>query len=595
MNWKVNTVSEEIDPRGKSINEIMRWYYEDSFIVNRRYQRKLVWTLEEKRLFIDSIITKYPTPSIILSAYEAEGSEGTTKTMYEIIDGLQRLNAIVSFVSNEFGVIVEGTEYFYDMQFTPTALTKRIRGELHQREPIFDFNVCQDFSGFEMPIILTTQKGDRDKKIEQIFSRINSAGRKLSAHDLRQASSVGEFPDLVRRNAADSRGDHTFYDEVNLCDMPKISLRSEGLDYGINPGDTFWIRHDIIPFNNFRQSKDEEVIASILAILLMGDDFKVKFESLNSLYKPGTRNFEAVTKKIEELGKENIEKCAKFVFSEIDSIFNSVNSTFSRYLYVDKKSKAKDIGFIALFCVLYRLNCESYCISDYGLVAQSLRKHADSTFKILSADSSHAKRVQIMNLLYKLLKDVMELRLPRQRNEDDVLLERLLSLSVIESQMCEFKIGITFFENGKVNSREFKKICQTLVAMSNTKCKYQEEGYVIVGIANNLNSCRNWEKVYGEPAMRYGNHYVVGITKEATTYFREPDEYARHVGDLIKKESITESLKTYILSNMRVAEFHGKLLLLLPSMEQDEPCYYEGEFYIREDSKTILVGEKSMG
>ena len=82
MYWSDKIVSEELDPRGKTINEIMRWYYDDSLIVNRRYQRKLVWTLEEKQLFIDSIINKYPTPSIILSVYENKNESDNTKIYY---------------------------------------------------------------------------------------------------------------------------------------------------------------------------------------------------------------------------------------------------------------------------------------------------------------------------------------------------------------------------------------------------------------------------------------------------------------------------------------------------------------------------------
>lgn len=34
---------------GVYISEIYRWYTEHALIVNRRYQRKLVWTLDEKR------------------------------------------------------------------------------------------------------------------------------------------------------------------------------------------------------------------------------------------------------------------------------------------------------------------------------------------------------------------------------------------------------------------------------------------------------------------------------------------------------------------------------------------------------------------
>ena len=137
MDWRESVVSEELDPRGKSINEIMRWYYTDSLIVNRKYQRKLVWTLKEKQLFIDSIINKYPTPSIILSAYEGEDESRKVKVFYEIIDGLQRLNAIVSFVNNDYGIDWNGEECYYDTQYTPTALTRRNNNELHQHAKKF--------------------------------------------------------------------------------------------------------------------------------------------------------------------------------------------------------------------------------------------------------------------------------------------------------------------------------------------------------------------------------------------------------------------------------------------------------------------------
>lgn len=38
-----------ITPRGVSIMELYRWYRENKLLVNRRYQRKLVWTLYEKK------------------------------------------------------------------------------------------------------------------------------------------------------------------------------------------------------------------------------------------------------------------------------------------------------------------------------------------------------------------------------------------------------------------------------------------------------------------------------------------------------------------------------------------------------------------
>ena len=67
--------------------------YVKKFLVNRRYQRKLIWTIEEKSAFINSIMNGYPVPLILLAEVNYDNS-----SVYEIIDGMQRLNAIVSFI-----------------------------------------------------------------------------------------------------------------------------------------------------------------------------------------------------------------------------------------------------------------------------------------------------------------------------------------------------------------------------------------------------------------------------------------------------------------------------------------------------------------
>ncbi len=51
-----------ITPRGSSIQEAYTWYRDGKLLVNRRYQRKLVWTVDEKQKLIDSILLGYPLP-----------------------------------------------------------------------------------------------------------------------------------------------------------------------------------------------------------------------------------------------------------------------------------------------------------------------------------------------------------------------------------------------------------------------------------------------------------------------------------------------------------------------------------------------------
>lgn len=90
---------QELVVRGEQVERIFINYIDEKYIVNRRYQRKLIWTIEEKQNFIDSIINEFPVP-IILLAEPAGRRDGSL----EIIDGMQRMNAITSFISNDFPV-----------------------------------------------------------------------------------------------------------------------------------------------------------------------------------------------------------------------------------------------------------------------------------------------------------------------------------------------------------------------------------------------------------------------------------------------------------------------------------------------------------
>ena len=86
-----------IAPRDMSIQEAYRHYRDGQLMVNRRYQRKLVWTTGEKTMLIESILKGYPIPLILLAKHSSpQGPE-----MYEIIDGMQRFNAIFAFIETD--------------------------------------------------------------------------------------------------------------------------------------------------------------------------------------------------------------------------------------------------------------------------------------------------------------------------------------------------------------------------------------------------------------------------------------------------------------------------------------------------------------
>lgn len=58
------TVGNKLSVNGQHVLELYRNYKEGIIHVNRRYQRRLVWTLDDKRDFIDTILRRYPIPFI---------------------------------------------------------------------------------------------------------------------------------------------------------------------------------------------------------------------------------------------------------------------------------------------------------------------------------------------------------------------------------------------------------------------------------------------------------------------------------------------------------------------------------------------------
>ncbi|HCR1837819.1 TPA: DUF262 domain-containing protein, partial [Enterobacter kobei] len=175
----------------KSVQNLFSMYKNGDFIVNRRYQRKLVWLMEEKEKFINSLLHNYPIPMVLTSRFIDTENNG-----YEILDGLQRLNAITSFIENEFSV----SGKFFDLSSTAQTLELLKNGLVEQKNPTLSIEECSNILNYPVPISVTQYKDS--EFIDETFRRINTGGRKLSKHDIRQAGALGEFPILVSNIAS---------------------------------------------------------------------------------------------------------------------------------------------------------------------------------------------------------------------------------------------------------------------------------------------------------------------------------------------------------------------------------------------------------
>ena len=328
----------KISSKSDSIQIVYSNYLENKYIVNRRYQRKLVWTQDEKVAFIDSVYKQYSVPLFLL----AEREDG----FYEIIDGMQRLNAVVSFIENEFGINYDNQICYFDLDALASSKERKDLAIVKQREPKLPRQACIEIANYQMPF---TYINADESDVEEIFRRINSFGRQLSSQEIRQAGALGAFPDLVRKFSSMIRGDVTENDLINLVNMKEISLSNFYLGYGIDLNKVFWTSEKIIPVKNMRNSRDEELIALILTYIIMGKDVPPTAKYLNQLYKhdlekESTIEAQRMESRINEIGVKQIEKRFKLTFSILMDILlysrRISNNDFRTLIFSDNESES---------------------------------------------------------------------------------------------------------------------------------------------------------------------------------------------------------------------------------------------------------------
>lgn len=176
----------ELSVQGESLQRLYSQYTQGRYLVNRRYQRKLVWAVEEKAKLIDSVIQRLPIPLILLAETHEDGL-----SRFEVIDGLQRLNAIFSFIQNEYSV----SGKYFDLETLADTKYLKDQGGLTQKTPALSRAACLDIANYLLPV--SVYRSATESSVDEVFRRINSSGRYLSLQEIRQAGATVEIAHLV--------------------------------------------------------------------------------------------------------------------------------------------------------------------------------------------------------------------------------------------------------------------------------------------------------------------------------------------------------------------------------------------------------------
>ncbi len=264
----------------KPNTQALSWFYGEerkgSLVLDPKYQRNPIWSIGQKCFLIDSLISGSPIPQVFINI-RSKGTGASRKTEYEVVDGQQRLRAILEFMNDEYQLI-KMTERSYPVSGFYKAHIGRKYSELPAdvQDTIWNYSLAvQELRGWS------------DQDIRALFRRLNYVVEKLNKQELRHSQYFGEFVEAVEKLAADKFWDEVDFftrrDSQRMKDVEFVSelfvILIDGIQDQQKSLDKFYADYDVV-FPNRAQyvAKFEQTLASLrtLGPLLSNSRFKKK-------------------------------------------------------------------------------------------------------------------------------------------------------------------------------------------------------------------------------------------------------------------------------------------------------------------------------
>jgi hypothetical protein len=580
-----------IAPRGTSVQEAYRWFRDGQLLVNRRYQRKLVWTLEEKQDLIDSILRGYPIPLILLAEMTTE-----TGTRYEIIDGMQRLDAVFSFIETRF--TVEG-KYFDLREFSRARLAAEqgLFERVGPDEQTIDPRSCADILDYQLAVTVFPPGSESD--INDVFGRINSSGRQLSNQEKRQAGVLTSFAELVRRLAAEFRGDVSS-DVLDLSQMPAISIESRmsSQGYGIQAEQTLWCRHGILSSKQLRESDDEDLIADIAASVLLEKPIARSKELLDDMYDPSKAASQDVETALAAYGSDKLRDELKGVFSIIDVTLQRADdspASLRRVVTDGARSSSIKTPFYTIFMAMFELVVrEQKSPGSPSSVLGALRGVA-SKLTVGRHYATEDERRRNIDLTKGLIQSHFVAKEPPDLGHGPGLaldFANSLRRSRIESSRYEMKQGVLRLDDQRTRDEAvIERLAETICGIANLGST--SRGYVYVGVADKKADAERISALDQMTPIELAGNWIVGIDREAAQQGLSLDKYVQWIVQKLQDTELSDPLKTDVLGKLDPVEYNGLTVLRIEVPMQQGVSYVGNRCFTRAGSSTVeAVGKE---
>jgi Protein of unknown function DUF262 len=327
-----------------AVGQLMHKIIEDEIDLKRveEYQRNsTAWSVKQKSLLIESLLMRIPLP-----IFYFDGSESPWK----IIDGLHRLTTIFSFLNGESFKLTE-LEYLKDLN----GLTFFDLPFKYQR-------VIEQFL-IEAYII---NPGTPNKVKFNIFHRINTLGKSLTAQEIRNANYRGEPVEFLNKLASSE-----IFLKATQGNFPTKKL------------------------------KDKEVVLRFIAFFKFFDYYKSPLESflnqsMESMYKFNYND------------REHLMRVFESSMNVCSSIFEE-NAFYSLNINGERHSSKINVALFEIWAVNLA-KCDNYILEmlvankqkvkeEFIMLLQNSEFHKSISYSTSSKKAIHTRFTAIQNLI----------------------------------------------------------------------------------------------------------------------------------------------------------------------------------------------------
>jgi hypothetical protein len=372
-----------------------------------------------------------------------------------------------------------------------------------------------------------------------------------------------------------------------LNEMKKISITNKELEYGIDVDEVFWIRQGVLTKEQVRESRDEEVIADVLAFMILDDKPPSRSEVLDEFFgyseaEDTQQRYEQIELAVQKHTMEVVTSDFQRVLDQLKVTLNRCGKTLGQLLFGEQPPRAPRY-FQVVFLALHKL----IVVQNQEVVDQDqLVKLMDGSGKQITVPEGGRwgadDRANAVNAAAGVYADAFgpSKGYDPARVRWITQMENILTQSYTEQGAYDFKQGFLRLDGKNTfDDDSFDKMLKTLVGIANIRKGVR--GYVLVGVADTAADAQRVTKLYGVNPTPFDRFLITGVEHEAKAQGKSLDDLFMELTAKIKASALSEPLRHYVARNVKSVRYYDKTIFVFETNAQDEPSNFGGAFFVR--------------